>query len=422
MIHDCGEFKDLLVDLVYDEVEDSVASRLREHAASCIECRGELESILLTRKLASTLPEPQLDEDWGLSILELADDAAARFASNSEDRDRVSDASFDSVVGILDRKPGFFESLRTVLLRPAIVTAAAASVVFVVSFFLFQNAGHQPTSIEGEISGAPFTGPAYLDEVAQSTSSPDMTVPNRPRRIPETPDREETAKLAALESAARMATGGGGRQSSGSRIGTAGPTPKNPADKFALDDSILAKKSKSAPFAPAPTMPAALAEDLDTPAGAAAGKSAVGTGYGNNEAPGMSGMAAQAPSAGGEALFRDGMDAFNRGDCSSATSALQKVVDPPLDAPGRIPAALHHLGRCAKRTGQCGKALLNYENLLDRYPGYAGRFEAMWEAVACHRRLGHVGRATEILEELAKNPAWSARAKAELRDLGALDK
>ncbi len=422
MIRDCMEFKDLLVDLVYDEVEDSVAAMLREHAMGCIECRGELESILLTRKLASTLPEPQLGEDWGLSILAMADEAAARFASNAASEDRVSDASFDELVGILDDKPGFFENLRAVLLRPAIITAAAASVVFAVTFFLLQNAGHQSTSADGDILGAPFTGPTYLEEMAQGTASPDMTVPNRPRRTLEAPAREETAKLAALESAARMATGRGGLQSSDGRIGTAGPTPKNPADKFTMDDSVLAKKSKSAPFAPAPTMPAALAEDLDTPVGAAAGKSAVGTGYGKNEASGMFDTVAQEPSAGGEALFRIGMEAYNRGDCSSATAAFQKVVDPPLDAPGRIPAALHHLGRCAKRTGQCGKALLNYENLLDRYPGYAGRFEAMWEAIACHRRLGHVGRATEILEELAKNPAWSARAKAELRDLGALDK
>ena len=44
MIRDCREFKDRLVDLVYDEVEDSVASTLREHAAGCTECCDELES------------------------------------------------------------------------------------------------------------------------------------------------------------------------------------------------------------------------------------------------------------------------------------------------------------------------------------------------------------------------------------------
>ena len=146
MIHDCREFKDLLVDLVYDEVEDPVASMLREHAASCIECRRELESILLTRKLASTLPEPQLDEDWGLSILDMADEAAARFASNAVEEDRVSDASFDSVVGILDRKQGFFERLQAVLLRPAIVTAAAAS-AGVYLFFYYGMKVHFPTGI-----------------------------------------------------------------------------------------------------------------------------------------------------------------------------------------------------------------------------------------------------------------------------------
>ena len=422
MIRDCIEFKDRLVDLVYDELEDSVASTLREHAAGCTECCDELESILLTRKLASMLPEPQLDDDWGLSILAMADDAAARFASNGRSKDRASDASFEAVVSRLDRKPGFFESLRAVLLRPAIITAAAASVVFAVTFFLFQNAGHQSTSVDGEILGAPFTGPTYLEEVARVAESSDMAAPNRSKLTLEKTDREETAKLASLESAARMATGGGGRRSPEGRIGTAGPTPRNPADKFAMDDSVLAKKSKSEPFSPAPTVPVALGEDLDSLAGPVAAKSAVGTGYGKSEAPGMSQTAAQAPSANGEALFQIGMDAYNRGDCSSATAALQKVVDPPLDAPGRVPDALHHLGRCEKRSGQCGRALLNYENLIKRYPGYTGRHEAMWEAVACHRRLGHVGRATEILEKLAKNPAWSSRAKAELRDLGAVDK
>jgi TolA-binding protein len=115
--------------------------------------------------------------------------------------------------------------------------------------------------------------------------------------------------------------------------------------------------------------------------------------------------------------YRDGMAAYNRGDCAAATISLRKVVDPPHDAPSLVAPALHHLARCEKRTGRCGKAVVAYDELLNRFPGYQGRSEAMWEAAGCHRRLGHIDRAWTLLDGLAKIPAWRDRALTEQQNL-----
>ena len=72
MTSGCDKFQELMLDLAYDEVDAERADQLREHAAECAGCREELESILLTRKLAAQLPEPEPPAVRDAQILELA--------------------------------------------------------------------------------------------------------------------------------------------------------------------------------------------------------------------------------------------------------------------------------------------------------------------------------------------------------------
>ncbi len=109
--------------------------------------------------------------------------------------------------------------------------------------------------------------------------------------------------------------------------------------------------------------------------------------------------------------FNIGMEAYSRGDCETATAALNRVISQYPSLPSKTPYAMHHIARCEKRRGKFGKALPWYEKLLRRFPGYGGRAEALSEAATCHQRLGQIGPAKAKLEELSRIPGWESRAE-----------
>ncbi|MBW2276976.1 MAG: zf-HC2 domain-containing protein [Deltaproteobacteria bacterium] len=419
MTSGCDKFKELMLDLAYDEVDAERADQLREHAAECAGCREELESILLTRKLAAQLPEPEPPTARDAQILELAAEAASKHAEIHHP-DRFVDEIPARRPAELERPVPFMDRLRGLLLRPALVTAAVASVVFVISYFVGSHALDKDILQQSAESGAPFVGPAEPMEAADETP-PGLGRQPLARAKTSLPGETKDQTVAAqqrLQPAENLGTGGklkGERR--GGSLGTAAPLPQNSAAQFAPPPPALATQTE-------PT-----AEEADTPGPADEMDAVIGLGDADDMLAAKS-KAAAAPAApmpqaeeaeayvGDDARFyRDGMAAYNRGDCATATISLRKVVDPPHDAPALVPSALHHVARCEKRTGRCGRAVVAYEELLNRFPGYKGRAEAMWEAAGCHRRLGHIDQAWGLLDTLAKIPAWRERARTEQQNL-----
>jgi TolA-binding protein len=98
--------------------------------------------------------------------------------------------------------------------------------------------------------------------------------------------------------------------------------------------------------------------------------------------------------------FRMGEEAYARGDCKTATSALLRVVNQPSAHPAEAAYATHHIGACEKRRGRCGKAIVWYEQLFAGYPNYKNRAVALREASICYRRLGQPKKAQAMLDQL----------------------
>jgi tetratricopeptide (TPR) repeat protein len=72
---------------------------------------------------------------------------------------------------------------------------------------------------------------------------------------------------------------------------------------------------------------------------------------------------------------------------------------------------LHQLAWCTARTGDTDKALVYYENLFAKYPGYTGKHQAMWEAADLYLTAGDKKHASSLLEKLAKVPSWEKKAR-----------
>jgi hypothetical protein len=394
MSSDCREFAELLLDLAYGELDDGEVSRLRDHATSCTACRAALDEILLTRKLVGELPSPETLPQLADLVLAEADRVAASYA-NRPSESGVNDER--RIAGIASPEPGFFDRLRAAIFKPAFATALAATVVFAVSFYLYRNASPENGEDVGA-PGAPFYGPAGVMSAAARAPSPSSTVVAREDGMRAA---QEPAGLDA-ESRSRVAlgTGDGVAEAKGS-LGTAGPAQVNSADELDRSAPGFGDVAAAAPEAEgAPSW------------------STGGTGFGGGGKAAGSAPSKAAASDRGEAdSFIEGMAAYDRGDCDAATSALERVVDSDGTPPGLVAKALHHLARCARRSGSCGRAVVYYERLFSEHPGYEGRPDAMWEAAACHRRLGHVEQALALLRQLSDLPGWEERADAETKSI-----
>ena len=408
----CRRFSDQLLELAYGELGDAEADRLRRHAAECEACRSSLEEILLTRKLAAQLPRPDYDPSGDERILELAARTAERRCESSGEI-RSSSDSAGRFAPAPERRAGLLERIAGLLLRPALVTAGVAAVVFAVTFAVFRQSSAPRDFEAAESSGAPFRGPAVPG--AQSTAEkPDVEAgERREARRPARPAGSESEPAAALGTG----RGGGGlargRTDRASRgIGTSGPASRTVDETVAADS----KRRETKRSAESKKSAAADLDDALEESGDLAGSAAAGQPEAERQAAPGSGSFGMVEDD-GATYFSRGISAYDRGDCETATRLLERVLSTPGAAPHRVAAALHRIAGCQRRSGRCGEAVIRYEKLLDEHPGYSQRPRVLWEAASCYRRLGRIDRAREALELLAEYPRWNARARGEMDNL-----
>lgn len=92
--------------------------------------------------------------------------------------------------------------------------------------------------------------------------------------------------------------------------------------------------------------------------------------------------------------------AYRRGDCDSAESDLEFVASDTHSSSTNAATALHTLARCEKRQRGCSAAISLYRRLLQDFPRYFNRVEALQEAATCHRELGQTRQAQGLQDEI----------------------
>jgi TolA-binding protein len=409
----CEEFNESVVDLLYGEISGSEADDLREHAAGCPACRETLEGLLLTRRLAAELPPVEAPEAGREQLLEMARRAAAGFAANRASRPEARFSAF------ADPGPGLLERLRIALLRPAFATAAAACLVLAVALVLYQR-GAGPVDEAGIESAAPFLGPTAMEETAPPSRSR-AAAPPPVSSGQEVPSKHEAAdELRGAERERSTGSLGTGRVGGGARsmdaaapgLGTAVPASPGKAAAAAAPAPIEVQEAEDRPAADGWPEASSVGDDLDAlPRLESKTAPSTTAGQAFAEAPQGGGGLASA----GEATYQSALAAWQRGDCASAAPLFERVVADPGVSSGTRASALHHLALCEKRAARCSQAVQRYDALLDGYPGYGRRPDALWETAACHRRLGNLAEARRRLVDLARYPAWRERAFEELQ-------
>ncbi len=117
-----------------------------------------------------------------------------------------------------------------------------------------------------------------------------------------------------------------------------------------------------------------------------------------------------------ETLYRRGLAKYRSGNYSGAISDLNRVIDHD-DARALRPQTLFYLARSYQASGQCPLAVKNYQLLISGFPRHSQTGPALLEAASCLRRLGNVEKARELLKRALLIPSVAERARRELISL-----
>ncbi|MCU0661400.1 MAG: tetratricopeptide repeat protein [Myxococcota bacterium] len=358
MTDECHRFDEALLDLCYAELSECESEPLREHASRCPRCRGELESLMLVRRLSKRLPQLEPPAAIDDAILAAARKQALQMGPQSS----------EARLGI-ERAPSFAQTLQRFFLRPALVLSATTALVAVGAYVILR----MDPDMAGE-NGAPPSvalreSPPEIPHSAGSEPAPPSIVPPASESpLPQDEGLRSRSSARALEPAApsRLGTSAGGPPAA-----SGAPSPSHSA----ADPPEAVRRATSKAVAD---------EELDTRARQRR--------Y-SEQAKGKADTASSAP------LLRQALIAYQRGDCESARPSLQIVANDIYAPPTSVATSLHYLARCEKRQGSCGKAVALYRRLLRDHSGYPGRVDALQEAAECHRKLGQTQEAATLLEE-----------------------
>lgn len=412
----CEHFESLILDLAYGELPASEAEELRLHAAGCPGCRDALQDIMWTRKLAAQLPLLEPNTGMDAAIL---DAARARIASIPAEKAEEKKLGAPLVEKIWKQKQSVADRLRSLLLAPALATAALACLVLVLSIFLSTQLNKDNRKNDTEID---LVGETVEQGAKESTASTETSAEGQVAHLRGAGTSESFAGESFATAPPVDSPGGGSsplsglhesnrykKSSSSSRpqpvasLGTGGPAPKSEA---------LRRKPVKRRSAPRPSNSQFMDDEFDNfaeppMAPATAPSRAAGA---PSESLGVRDEKAKQRSSAGELAeseplapddFQKGMEAYARGDCARAIKHLKAALNESQNQSNVVAGALLHIARCEKRQGRFGAAVPWYDKFLTRFPSHRERVSALREAAACHRRLGHIDRANSLLDELS---------------------
>lgn len=426
----CTEFNDLLLELAYDELEPSQVNMLMAHKDSCNECRTAFEQIHSVRSIAQTLEVPEIPSHFDKDILALAKQTAAAMQSTPFLPSMYPPAH-------IQKPNSIFKRIQMFIFRPPIFglgLAAAAALIAIVSL---KQSPHEKMLETAQ--GAPFMDAAPAVEEL-NTEKPQLAKSDTPTKKDTNPPQIQKAGPNYQTSATAISPDAPVQPdihekklhaSSSKRRAAPNRIKRNPDDLLSPKASGASTKPPAASYAApkqqinqVPTEVAAYNKAKKSKKGSArpsnTKKDEAQRSYIENDAAQEAPMTEEAAVADIDtvdkknSLFQAGLNAYNRGDCKTATTQFKKMLDTGTSPSNTTPLATHYIAKCEKRTGRCGQALISYEKILKQYYQYSKRDEALWEAAACHKKLGHHGRAIQLLKELSLNPKWKTKAQKEL--------
>lgn len=458
---DCETCTDRMIELLYEELDESEANATRAHLEGCEACGDAWDRLSLGHAFGSRLALEEPPTDFRAAVMRAAREKAAERAP-AADPDPVDRAAPVSAPREDADEAGLWASfVRWVggsAMRPQF--AMAMTLVLMVGiglWYLPELRRHDPADTHAIVDPAPgdevgpsaslepaeplelrtdphtgriVTGDEGEEERPRRVATTEATSAQAPRPEAEAPgathddlavDEAETpTEMAQAEERAAerqgqvieepmldMAEGAeallaqGESYGSGSYGAEGSARPPSPPPSQARTAPAYAREAQTAPM---PSVRQPSVQQQPSPA------------------PTAPQQRQQASTGGAGERYQLGMDHYRGRRYRAAAEEFEAVVRRPGPDRSLVPSALHHLARSLREAGDCRAAVRSYDNLLSQHGSYRGAPDAMIEAADCYRRLGQLSQARRLLERASQNAGVAARAQRELSRLAVAER
>jgi len=386
---DCEKFDQILIDALYDELDELTLAAAKRHADGCQHCQAAWSGLKATRKIGIL---PLVEAPAGLE---------ARILSAAREAHRT--VPWPKRVGRAISWAGGYA------MRPQMAMAAVLVLMLGSSVLVLRAKPDRSGAMPSRVSVTERGVPEQAAEDLHADKDLSLDGRNRgPGRDDPSPGRiarrdEERGAASAAPFAApppaiamREAPTGALDENKGSKgfDKAEGAEPRGrsaaaPADDLAMngtgDLGSLEKEKKR--------------DQLN--AGASGG------------APAPAATAAAEPSQQKDA-FGAAMDLYQQGRYAESEKAFNAVA---ASGSKNAPNAALYAAKSSERAISCSAAAPKYEVVASRWGGTSAGFEAMYDAANCYKAMGDVDRAQKLYTPLLGVAGYRDRAESALADL-----
>lgn len=352
---DCEKFDQIVIDALYDELDELTLAAARRHADGCKRCHDAWTRLEATQELG---------------VLELVDPPA-------ELEERILRAAAEASRNVpWPRKVGKAISwAASYAMRPQMAMAAVL-LLMVGSSLLFLRARPDRSAAPGRVSVTERGVPEGTDDESP-TLAPEPLPASDSRGVAQShgarKDEEKRAELAASASASAVAAA-----PTATATASAGPGPD---EELAIADEEKGSAGPAMP--PPPSAPAA------------------------NAAEGAGG--AQDPYAAAMALY-------TAGKFAEAARAFDDVAS---SGAANAPSAALFAAKSVQASAGCTTAVSKYEAVASQFAGSGAAGDALWAAAACYKAIGSFDKAKQTYLALRQVAGYRDRAESEIANLDA---
>jgi TolA-binding protein len=367
---DCEKFDQVLIDALYDELDELTLAAAKRHADACVRCHAAWSGLKATRKIG-VLPLVEAPAGFEARVL-----AAAREAQRH--------VPWPKRLGRAISWAGSYAMRPQTAMAALLLLMLGSSVIFV---RVKPDRSGSPSRVRVTERGVPEQAAGELHAEAPPAEA-------WPAFRPALVD-DRTVAVAPLA--------------------TAAPPARDMANEAESRSARVAEKSEA--FAEAPPAARRATEPV-----AGLGDPSAGT---QDRAKGdMEGSGASMPRTLGAAAagqqkdaYSSAMDLYATGRYAEAEKAFAVIAQ---STSKNAPNAALYQAKSAEAGFGCGKAAKMYEAAASRYGATTPGAEALWGAANCYKATGGFEKATVFYNELRKVAGYRDRAEAELENMRAL--
>lgn len=402
----CEKFEPLLLDELYEELDELTSAALKRHVSGCARCKSSLDAMRGTRRMISL---PMVDVPEGL-----------------EDRIFAAAKEAQKIVPIKGRFSRVLSAAGSWAMRPQTAMAAVFLLMIGSSAFLLRNNAKRASDSQVSVTvagspqaAAPAAGESdRLDDKSASQAHGPITLPPaaQPPPAASVATNDESGSTIDRLAAAAAADDKAKDNNALGALGTDQPAAKAESEK-----KVATASGRAAPIDPFSIGagnnygggPSNAAAPAGAPhGGAAQGAGGMGDGY-SQQAQALAPAKRSGPNEGADP-FSAGTAAYRARNYAEAAKQFDAAA-----AGGDQNAALW-AAKSTKEGQGCATALGRFENVAKNAAGSWHGHEASLEAAKCQIAMGNLDPARDRLNKLAQVPSHASPAKTALDELNTI--